>query len=102
VPSEIRHNLFLATKEALTNCVRHAGATEVVLQITETDEFFRLVIKDNGRGFASSPTHAGADGLRNMRQRLEAIGGRFNLRTGLDGGTEVLLTYPWPKSKLSG
>jgi signal transduction histidine kinase len=57
-----------------------------------------MTIRDNGAGFSQSPDVAGADGLRNMSQRMAEIGGRFELRSEPGAGTEILLTYPWPAS----
>ena len=53
--AEIRHNVFLAFKEALHNVVKHAQATEVRLSLELRPEGFMLVIADNGRGFTWHP-----------------------------------------------
>jgi signal transduction histidine kinase len=103
VSAEIRHNLFLAVKEALNNVVRHAQARDVALKVQLTPAALSIGIHDNGRGFASSNVNApGADGLRNMRQRMEEIGGSFALRSEPGAGTEVTLAYPWPLKKNAG
>ena len=52
VDSRHRHQLFLAFKEALTNVVRHSGASEVRLSIQVEQGQVRLTIADNGRGFS--------------------------------------------------
>lgn len=57
--SDVRYHLFLATKEALNNVVKHAGATEARVELSHANGEFVLTISDNGRGFdasASSPT----------------------------------------------
>jgi ligand-binding sensor domain-containing protein/signal transduction histidine kinase len=98
--SDVRHNLFLAVKEALNNVVKHAGASEVHIQIALESERLALTIRDNGKGFAKSSTtgheqhiSAGAqkDGLYNMRQRMENISGQLELESTPDGGTQVKL-----------
>jgi signal transduction histidine kinase/ligand-binding sensor domain-containing protein len=96
--TEVRHNLFLVTKEALNNIVKHAGATEVWLRAKVTDERLELSIEDNGGGFAQAPDNAWADGLRNMRQRLEEIGGECHIKSQPGSGTMVALFLPWPKT----
>jgi len=50
--SEVRHNLFLACKEALHNVVKHSGATEVQIRLVVKPASFELEIGDNGRGFS--------------------------------------------------
>jgi signal transduction histidine kinase len=96
LPSNVRHDVFLVVKEALQNIVKHARATEVWLRVTVDSPGVRVVISDNGQGFASEPDDALADGLRNMRQRLEGIGGRLQIQSRVGTGTEVRLEFPWP------
>jgi signal transduction histidine kinase len=88
--------LFLVVKEALNNIARHARATEVRLRITATENEVAIVIQDNGRGFENAPDNGSCDGLRNMRQRMEEIGGNFLLASRPGSGTRVEFTYGWP------
>ncbi len=67
VDSRRRHQLFLAFKEALTNVVRHSGASEVRLGIRVEDGQVRLSIADNGRGFSPELHTEEMDGVANMR-----------------------------------
>jgi signal transduction histidine kinase/ligand-binding sensor domain-containing protein len=99
ISAEARHNLFLTVKEALNNVVRHAHASEVQLNAVVTDEALTLTIKDNGKGFERAPANSTEDGLRNMRQRMEEIGGNFSLESKPGSGTSVSLTYFWPAQK---
>jgi signal transduction histidine kinase len=98
--SEIRHNVFLALKEALHNVVKHAGATEVRLSLQLQPDGFVLLVVDNGRGFllqcGLSETSefsrlCGGNGLPNMRKRLQEIGGRCEWDTSPGEGTRVKL-----------
>lgn len=96
--TNLRHNLFLAIKEALHNIVKHAGATEIWLHVGLREEMLEMIIEDNGRGFAQAPDNALADGLRNMRQRLAEIGGECRVESQPDTGTRVILRLPWQKN----
>jgi signal transduction histidine kinase len=89
-----RHNLFLAAKEAIHNVVKHSGATRVVLRIQIRDKALVVEIEDNGCGLLpGAGTAPGADGLRNMVQRLARIHGRCEYLSGSEGrGTIVRLT----------
>jgi signal transduction histidine kinase/ligand-binding sensor domain-containing protein len=91
---EARHNIFLVVKEALNNVTRHAHAAEVHLTITCNEQALRLEISDDGRGFSAEPPGPGADGLRNMRQRLESIGGRFSIESAPGTGTRIQIELP--------
>lgn len=93
---EARHNLFLVVKEALNNIARHARASEVRLRITTVENQIAITIEDNGRGFECAPDNASSDGLRNMRQRMEEIGGRCQMASGPGAGTRVAFLYSWP------
>jgi signal transduction histidine kinase/ligand-binding sensor domain-containing protein len=94
--TDLRHNLFLAIKEALNNIVKHAQASEVWLRAKITDQALDLSIEDNGRGFERAPDDGLADGLRNMRQRLADIGGECRIDSHPGTGTKVNLHLPWP------
>ncbi|HEU5072433.1 MAG TPA: two-component regulator propeller domain-containing protein [Verrucomicrobiae bacterium] len=96
VPANMRHNVFLVVKEALQNVVKHAGATAVWLRISAPVQGLRIVIEDNGRGFESAPEDALADGLRNMRQRMDEIGGTCRIQSHAGSGAEVIVELPWP------
>jgi signal transduction histidine kinase len=94
VDSRHRHQLFLAFKEALTNIVRHSGATEVRLNIEIEQGHIRLTIIDNGRGWAGASAE-GMDGVNNMRARLEKLGGRFEVTSKTGEGTTVRFELPY-------
>jgi len=98
VTAEVRHDLFLATKEALHNIVRHSQATEVTLRISTDANGLEIVITDNGHGFVTGPDQAGADGLRNMRLRMEGIGGDFRVQSNPRSGTTISLICPWKQA----
>ncbi|HUC84216.1 MAG TPA: two-component regulator propeller domain-containing protein, partial [Candidatus Acidoferrales bacterium] len=94
VPAIARHNLFFAVKEALNNIVRHSNASEVRLRIAVTDETLEIFLEDNGCGFGQVPDNGSADGLGNMRQRVEEISGRFRLESQPGAGTRISFSCP--------
>ena len=93
---ELRHNVFLASKEAVTNVVRHAKATAVWIRLRLEPSAFILEIEDNGRGLDGLDAKAAEsrNGLQNMRKRMEDSGGGFTIGPGSQGGTLVRLTAP--------
>ena len=94
IPAAVRHNLFLAVKEALNNVVRHASAGAVKLRITATEQMLEITVEDDGCGFVHVPENNGADGLYNMRHRIEEIGGTFELKSEPRSGTRIVFTSP--------
>ena len=94
VTTEERHNLFMAVKEALNNVLKHAGATEVRIALTMLDGRMMIIITDNGRGVDKGLSDPTGDGMLNMKQRLETIGGKFDLESNPSGGTTVTMRLP--------
>jgi len=95
--SRVRHECFLAFKEALNNVVRHSGATEVRLKIAVARDKFMISINDNGGGCAGATDAPGSDGIAGMRQRMEKLGGRCLITSELGHGTTVELSLPLEK-----
>lgn len=92
LPADHRHQLFLAFKEALTNVVRHAVATEVEVRLAVDTRAMVLSIRDNGHGFTL--VKRDGNGLSNMRSRIEGIGGRWELTSQIGTGTCITFTVP--------
>lgn len=98
IDAELRYNLFLALKETLNNIVKHAQATEVWLRVRLAPGTFTLVVEDNGHGFETQNGGKAAPsgdrfnsglGLPNLKRRMEAIGGRCEMRSSPEKGTRV-------------
>ena len=96
IPPEVRHNVFLAFKEAVNNVVKHAQASEVRVRLQLQPGHLALNIEDNGRGLGGLDPAAAQtrNGLRNMKKRMEDIGGEFSITGGEKGGTVVRLVVP--------
>jgi two-component system sensor histidine kinase DesK len=94
LPAEHEAALALALREAVTNVVRHAGASRIRIRARATGDDVELEVSDDGRG-ASGRDGAG---LAGMRERVGALGGRVDLQTGPAGGsgpgTRVVVRLP--------
>ena len=97
IPPDLRHNIFLAFKESVNNVVKHARANEVKIRLRLNGDTFTMEVEDDGRGPAEAATKQGRNGLRNMRKRMEDVGGEFILEPGEGRGTRVRLTAPLKK-----
>ena len=96
LPGEVKTALFRVTQEALTNVAKHAGATHVRIALRFAEPGVELAVSDDGRGFdveamLAHPTRG--LGLRHMRERLAAIGGRLELQS-REGATRLTATVP--------
>lgn len=99
ISAQVRHNLFLAFKEALNNLVRHAAARRVWICLTVKPDGFSLSVEDDGLGFsgdssAESCANVG-NGLGNMLARLTAVGGQCIVDSVPGRGTRVVFELPW-------
>ena len=92
--SDQRHSLFLAFKEALQNAVKHAAASSLRVSITVEGGTLKIVLEDDGRGFEAGAAQAGGNGLRNMHERLEQLGGHCEIITAPGKGTRVTFQVP--------
>lgn len=81
VSGEVRRNLFLITKEALHNTVKHADADAVTISFRMNGRL-RLDIADNGKGYEQASIRPFANGLKNITQRVEQINGKLSVDTG--------------------
>ncbi|MFY8000799.1 MAG: tetratricopeptide repeat protein [Candidatus Kapaibacteriota bacterium] len=96
--TDVRRNVFLAVKEALNNAVKYSAATEIRIGLEVQPSAYSFTIADNGKGFVpdgeSLPTVRGGNGLKNMRFRIEEIGGNFRLDSAPNEGTRIVLNIP--------
>ncbi len=92
--AEIRHHLYLATKEALANVIKHARATEVRFRLSVEADQLRLVVEDDGCGFSAAQdvVRPGSDGVMNLQQRLAQLGGSCTIQSNPGSGTVVEMT----------
>jgi signal transduction histidine kinase len=82
-------------QEALSNALRHAGATAVTVSLERDAVLTELVVEDDGHGRAHDSVRSGGGiGLRSMHERAERLGGVVSVRDRVGGGTVVTLRFP--------
>jgi signal transduction histidine kinase len=95
--------LFRLVQEALTNVRKHAGAREATVTLTANGpDQLRVVIADDGQGFTPGSQRNGTArplGLTSMRERVEALGGTFQVQSHPGSGTHVTATIPMPRTR---
>ena len=99
LPEEMEQHLLRIAQEAVTNVLKHAGASRVEIQLHTEARRISLRILDNGRGFEQQDVFSssgGHFGLIGMRERAERLGGELRLASQPGGGTEVEVTVPLP------
>ncbi len=94
----LRDEIYRIAAEALRNAFRHAQARQIEVEIRYDDQQFRLRVRDDGKGIQtavlSGQEPAGHFGLPGMRERAKLLGGKLEIWSEIDAGTEVELRLP--------
>lgn len=94
LPSPVEYALFRVVQEALTNVEKHSGAANVWIEVASSQSgVIQVNIRDDGVGFDPTATDRGM-GIKNMRERIEAVGGEFECRSTPEKGTEIRISAP--------
>jgi two-component system, NarL family, sensor histidine kinase DevS len=91
---EVETALYRIVQEALTNVVKHAGATHVSVVLTRKGDTVAAVVEDDGQGFDSDTTREEGLGLAGMRERVEIVGGRLRIESAPGSGTTLAAEVP--------
>ena len=92
-PAQIQQ-LYRIVQEALNNCVKHAEASRIDIQLFGHPTELDIIIEDNGKGFDLKNTTQGF-GLNQMRIRTESLGGRIEINSHPGGGCHLLIQVPY-------
>ncbi len=104
LPPELTSACFRIVQEAVTNVQRHARAQHVWVKLEQTDDYVRLVVRDDGVGFDAEAVRRRAAagrsfGVLGMQERAELLGGQFELRSAPGQGCEAQVRLPIAKTE---
>ncbi|MCC6729429.1 MAG: GAF domain-containing sensor histidine kinase [Chthonomonadales bacterium] len=100
LPPDVEDDLLRIAQEALSNALRHAGATTVRLELRYETAGTVLRVRDDGRGFDAERAGGGSRfGLVGMRERARRIGADFQLRTAPGNGAEIAVRVPLARER---
>lgn len=91
IPSDTALAVFRTVQEAIANVIKHAGASSLELRATVNGSL-RLQIADDGCGMPAQADRIGAHGLKQMRFRMEAVGGQLQIMERAPHGTIIVLS----------
>lgn len=86
--------VYRVAQEALTNIMRHSGASKATVSLEVLEDHMRLRVTDDGRGIADGEHDLSKAGVAGMRERAMLVGGALTIRSGPEEGTEVELEVP--------
>jgi len=90
--------VYRVVQEALTNCVRHAKASSIAVDITAVEGSLAISVADDGMGFDDGQRRGGL-GLRGIEERVKELGGRLTIKTAPGHGTTLLMHLPVPMTE---
>jgi signal transduction histidine kinase len=96
VPPDLTLCLFRIVQEALQNALKHSRARTVSMHLMGGPTEIRLTIVDDGIGFDVDAAWGGGIGLVSIRERLDALGGTFEIRSEPGEGTRLEIRAPLP------
>jgi signal transduction histidine kinase len=85
--------IYRVVQEALTNCARHANAKNVAVSVRSEDDRVDVIVRDDGIGFIAASAKGGL-GLLSIRERVEALNGRFVISSRPKRGTFLQVAIP--------
>ncbi len=103
MPDLIAGNLLLLAQEAVTNALKHSGASEIGITLGLSHGHAELVFEDNGCGFdptAVPGQYDGHFGLQGMRERTKRLGGQIELSSAPGHGTILRVKVPLPSEEM--
>lgn len=92
--ADARRHLFLAFKEAINNVLKHAQASEIRVSLDTHLDAIVLEVADNGCGLSSAAMDPTGNGLGNLKERMEAVGGSVQVDSHPGQGTRLTFTVP--------
>jgi signal transduction histidine kinase/ligand-binding sensor domain-containing protein len=88
---EQRRNMFLTVKESFNNIAKYAWCNKVTVTIQESASEIRLCVEDDGNGFDVNKVRLFANGLKNMQNRIEQVGGSYSIISNPGSGTVTVI-----------
>jgi len=93
--NRIQIYLYRIVQEARNNVIKHAEAGKVVIRLNKSMDGLMLKIQDNGKGFQiEKKSFFSGNGITNMKERANLLGGRFQLNSKVKQGTEIIVEIP--------
>lgn len=92
-PLDFEVQIYRIIQEFLSNIIKHAKATKMLIYIRDTKNTFTLILSDNGVGFDTNQVHKGM-GLSNIESRIQSINAHGKWKSKKDRGTRLILAHP--------
>lgn len=91
---EQRRNIFMVIKETLNNIARHSGCKSISVTLSAQNNRVQIQVVDDGKGFETSSIRQFANGLNNMKNRMQQLNGSYEIQSSSNKGTTTIVTLP--------
>jgi signal transduction histidine kinase len=95
-PLAFQVHLYRIIQELLNNTIKHASASNALLQLIEHPQSISLLIEDNGKGIPSTTNGPLGKGMSSLKSKIEYITGEMQIEQGADNGTLIVISIPTP------
>ena len=92
LPEDISHGIYRTIQEAVENILRHSNASKAFVSLLSNGNQIKLSITDNGNGFNPKSLKKEHLGVRGMQERIEMLGGTFNIESNEKSGTKIFIS----------
>jgi two-component system, NarL family, sensor kinase len=93
-PQHILTNVYRIVQELLNNAIKHANASQIIVQCSEGDEHLFLTVEDDGRGFDTEHSGSAGVGLKSIENRIALLNGRLEIESKPGNGTTIHIEIP--------
>ncbi len=102
LPRDVEDNLYRIAQEAFNNVIKHAGAGRLWVDLDQAAGQVRLRVRDDGRGFDVGRVPPDGLGLKNMQERVQAMGGKLSIQSAPGSGTLIQVEVPYGEDQDPG
>ncbi|QSB48732.1 GAF domain-containing sensor histidine kinase [Parageobacillus toebii] len=99
LPNEVEECLWRVGQEALSNCKKHAGVSEVDIAIHAQKRHVHMKVRDEGCGFSKADGHPFSLGLNSMKERVASLNGEIHIKSSVGEGTTIDVIIPLKKER---
>ena len=90
MPQQTQITIYRIVQELLSNAIRHAQASNILLQCSQHETVFLVTLEDNGRGFDTrTAALAKGIGLMNVKSRVDYLQGKMDISSVINEGTSI-------------
>jgi len=83
--AQVKVMIYRIIQELVYNAVKHAQASKIMVQCTQSDQYIFITVEDNGKGFVSDKVSTSSRGLKNIRNRVDLLSGKMEIDSSANG-----------------